>query len=245
MARALVVVLLVVLVLVALVAFGVLTLFRFGGDELKPVAVRMLHDADAGRVEEAWNGTSEAFRKAVPLPRFRAVTEGVRTSMGRFLEAGSVSGASVRTASGGPTTGETKAKFEFVKESDVWRVLGFEIPIPERLRLSPDRSRLEPTARGLLAVLQEGRRAQLYEAFAPELKEAWPVDRYEEDVDGLEARLGRPGEARLVETSDERDGRVRVRFDVDFEKGAGTALFTFVWRDARWDLLGLSLGPRE
>ena len=126
-----------------------------------------------------------------------------------------------------------------------WRLAYLEIEVPEGVAPTPDRTRLEPLSRELLGLFSGGQYVALYERFAPELKDAWPAVKFQDDMSAFQERMGRVGDATLRGLEDLPEGYVAAVFDVAFAAGPAEARLKWLFRAGSWDLLGFAVKARD
>jgi hypothetical protein len=239
------------LVGIAAAAFGLFSLFSFG-KELKPKAVAFLKDLEDGKVDEAYGRTSSGFKASKSPDDLRELIETSRAMMGKFLEAGNVSGTHWKSDGSGSTgevkmtlryeRGETEGTFQFVKEEGDWRLSGFRIPFPEGAKPQVDHAALEAQAKSLMDLLKEARDLAFYDQFSSELKKAWPAEKFQKDMTNLREKTGTLRIAKLTEKNTDEEGKIHLRFDVEFDNTNGKAEFTYDLRGVRGGLIAFELG---
>lgn len=226
-------------------------------DKFRPYAEQVLADLQAGKESEVYAAASTPFRRDVPLERFRSYVALRKRALGEFRRVvkGTGGGISTSTEAGtigsvsldleyerGPATGA----FRFLKEGDDWKLLEMKVTFDEKLVPVPERAALEGLSKELLALYDASSFTSLYARFSPPLQAVWKADVYEPQIRDLFTKTGKTTRVTMRETKDEADGKVRVFFDVQFEKGPGDARFAWVAADGAWNLVAfdLHLGPR-
>ena len=219
--------------------------------KLGPYAEKFLAQCRDGKYEEAYANASKAFRDGTSLEAFRQYMEGRKRILGAFRRIAKTTGGGIATSTSSGTVGSVSAEleyekgkaageFEFLDEGGSWRLLHVKITFDDALQPPPDRAALEPLSRDLLRLYQESAFVTLYQRFSRPLQDAWKSETYEPQIRDLRLKTGQVEEARLRETK--KDGeKIRVIFDVAFEKGRGEAAFAWVWVDSTWYLAGFDI----
>jgi hypothetical protein len=243
---------LMVIGVLALVAIGAVVFFvGKAKKELTPLVEKLLVDCRDGKTDAVYDAASEAFRKAVSRDDFRRFVA-VRTKvLGAFKAVEGTSGGGMSTSDAGTVgkvnvtlayeRGTSAAEFQFVKDGDTWRLLHLTIPFDEKLAPVPDRAELEARSRALLDLYSQSSFAALYARFHKALQDAWKVEKYEPEIRDLRAKTGAIRAASLRDTKDGLEGKVLVTFDLEYERGPGDAVFSWVAGLGEWHLLGFDL----
>jgi hypothetical protein len=245
----------VLLGLLGLVVVGIGAVVFFSlktGSELQPVADALLRDLDAGKVEEVHARAAPAFRDATSLESFRAYVRLRRETLGAYRGVARRTGAGISTSTSEGTRGNvkleldyekgrTEAELHFEKVDGTWKLLNLEIVVPEALAPKADPARLEALGGELLDLFARGQLVALYDRFAPELKDAWPAERFQAEMLAFRERMGQAGTPSFRGTEAIEGGYVVARFELPFENGRGEARLKFFWRDLGWSLLGFAV----
>lgn len=239
-----------VLVLVGIAAV-VITAF-VAKDKFQPYAEKVLADLKAGKEAEVYAAASAPFKRDVPLEKFRDYVAFRKQSLGEFRRVVKGTGGGIATSTDTGTIGTVSldleyergpaaGEFRFLKEGDDWKLLEMKVTFDEKLAPTPDRAALEGLCRELMALYDSSSFTALYTRFSKPLQDAWKADLYEPQIRDLFAKSGKTTGSKLRETKDEPDGKVRVYFDVQFEKGPGSATFGWFPSGPKWELVGFDL----
>jgi hypothetical protein len=124
------------LVVLAGAAFVVVLLW-YGSAQFKPLAVGILQQYNEGRVDRIYENASEQFKAQVPQEQLAAILKQIEERLGKFVEAGAVTGTATHVSTDVSTgevslklkfeKGATTGEFKFVKNEDVWRLLGLSV----------------------------------------------------------------------------------------------------------------------
>jgi uncharacterized protein YxeA len=245
----------VLFVLLGLAVAAVLGLFamcQVTSGKLKPVVNELMVECDAGRYAAAYEKAADSFKKENSEAAFQTVMETVKRALGAYKGLGSVKGFSTKRDTGaGDIDGVTvelifekatvDGKFSFVVTEDAYKLLSLNIDIPEANRLQADPEQLVPSAEALIQLFADGKLVGLYGRFTPELKEAWPADKFEEQMTPIRAALGAFQEASHVGTTPSEQGQ-RVEMKAVFEGGTKTVRINFFDRGGEWQPLGFAIG---
>lgn len=211
-------------------------------DKFRPYAETVLADLKAGKESEVYAAASAPFRRDVSLERFRGYVALRKRALGEFRSVSKATGGGLSTSTDAGTIGSVSlqldyergpaaGEFRFLKEGDDWKLLEMKVTFDEKLVPVPERAALEGLCKELLALYDGSSFTALYARFSAPLQAAWKADVYEPQIRELFAKAGKTTRSTLRETKDEADGKVRVFFDVQFEKGPGDARFAWVAAD--------------
>ncbi len=240
------------LVVALLVGIVIAAVVLFASAEFKPLAEKVLADCRDGKVEDVYAKASKAFKAESTLAQTKDVLAMWEKSLGAYKQVTKMTGAGTSASTSSATVGTvsleieyekgtTTGEFRFVKEDGEWRLLSINVKIPEALQPKPDRAALEPLARDLVRLYDEKGFVALYDRFAPELREAWPAEKFQAEVPALREKTGKVVDVAAKPPVDAEDGKVRVDLDVTFENGKGTGSVKAIWRNLRWDVIAFSL----
>jgi hypothetical protein len=241
------------IVLLGIAAFATLW-FRVGG-ELQDLAEEVLVDWREGRVDEIWQGGSDALRYDRTPEQFRAYLDYWGERLGPFrkvLRRTNVSTFTDESVTRKGVTlelecekgrGEGRFDFEVVDETLALRHMTLrEARDPVE---TSDRSALQKEARTLFGYYDDGAIVPLYAAFSPELQWSLRHGTLERQSRALHERVGRITKAELRSEQQPAEDRHVQTFELTFERGTGSGRVEWLWQSNRWDIVVFQVDARE
>ena len=233
---------------------GLIAMCQFTGNKLKPLVDELMVDCDAGRYAEAYERGAAALKSQTTFESFRDYMTLRKKAFGAYKGLGSVKGFQTkRGTENGDIDGVTvelnfenatvDGKFTFVKEDGAHKWIAIHIDIPEEDTPHADPQQLVPTAQELVQLFADGKLVELYERFTPELKSAWPAQKFETQMTGLREALGTFQESSHAGTTASNEGQPgqRVQLKATFENAEKSVKINLVDRGGTWQALGFTI----
>lgn len=130
--------------------------------------------------------------------------------------------------------GTREARFDFVYERDMWRILRFSLDLPRSG--APDKPYTDPQhySQRIVQSWAEGLATMVWEHFDTSVRDRSNRDQFKDDTETFVGERGDLKEVRPAGIEDDGGDVVRVTYDVVFAESTHKAEVELTWDSGRW-----------